>query len=159
MRYLSAVALLVCTAVLGFAQDERNDIVCNSTPASVVGHEGKVIVQKLVLTGEWGSNEGMVYLSGKDVAESAVLLSHSAIHADSGESADVVPFAVKLARAGAAVVVAQRILIWPPTDRSINRAGAAVICAQRWLVDHVKVAKNGKPETGEGGGIVRYGYA
>jgi len=158
MRFLSTVALLVCTAALGFSQDERNDIVCNSTPASTVGHEAHVIVQRVVLTGPWGRNEVTAYLP-ENVAESAVLFSHSAIHADSGESADLRLLARKLAQAGAAVVVPERTLIWSPEDWATNRAGAPVICAHRWLVDHVKVVKGGEPDTDENRGIVRYGYA
>jgi len=158
MRFLSTVVLLVCSAAFGFSQDERNDTTaCSSTPAATVGHEADVIVQKVAFTGEWGRDEVTVYLP-RNVAQSAVLFSHSAIHADSGESADLRLFALKLAQAGAAVVVPQRTLIWPPVGRSTNRAGAPVICAHRWLVDHVKVVKNAEPDTVERG-ILRHRYA
>ena len=158
MRFLSTLAFLVCSAALGFSQAEINHIVCDSAPATTVGHEADVIVQQVVLKGEWGHNEVTVYLP-KRLAESAVLFSHSAIRADNGESADLRLFAIKLAQAGAAVVVPQRTLIWPSVDRLTNRAGAPVICAHRWLVDHVRVVKNGKPDTHKNRDIVRYGYA
>lgn len=159
MRSLSVIALLACYAVLGFAQDERKDIVCNSTPATTIGQEAEVIMQKVVVTGEWGSNEITVYLPDKHVADSAVLISHSTIHADGGESAEMRIFALTLAHAGAAVVVLQRTLMWPPADRSTNRAGAPVICAEQWLVDHINVVNNGEPTVNENKDIVRYGYA
>jgi hypothetical protein len=53
------------------------------------GREAEVIMQKVVVTGDWGSNEITVYLPGKHVADSAVLVSHSTIHANSGKSAEM----------------------------------------------------------------------
>lgn len=118
-----------------------------------------MIIQKVVLSGEWGSNEATAYLPDKASAEGAVVFSHSAIHSDSGASMDLLPFALTLARAGAAVVVPRRSLTWPPSERSTNREGAAVICAQHWLVDHTKVFNNGEPTVDETNTVLREGYA
>jgi hypothetical protein len=86
------------------------------------------------------------------------VFSHSSIHAD-GTSTDLLPLALTLARAGAAVIVPERSLIWPPTDRSTNREGAVVICAEHWLIDHTKVFNDGKPTVNDKNIVVREGYA
>lgn len=154
MPFRSAVSLVVLTASFAIAQDR----LCDDPEASTVGHDAGVIVQKVTLSGKWGRNDATVYLPDKAVAEGAVVFSHSSIHAD-GASTDLLPFALTLARAGAAVIVPERSLLWPPTDRSTNREAAVVICAEHWLVDHTKVFNNGEPTVNEENIVVRQGYA
>lgn len=100
----------------------------------------------IALSGKWGSNEATAYLPDKEIADGAIVFSHSAIHSDSG-SADLLPLALTLARAGAAVIVPKRTLIWPPADQSMNREGGVVICAEHWLIDHTRVFNNGNGMT------------
>jgi len=159
MHFRSAVTLLVCSASLALAQDKSKENLCNSALAITVDHDGGVIIQKLVLSGKWGSNEATVFLPDKEIVEGAVVFSHSAIHADTGTSVDLLPFALTLARAGAAVVVSQRTLMWLPPDRSTNREFAVVICAEHWLIDHTRVFNNGEPTVDEQNRVVREGYA
>jgi hypothetical protein len=159
MHISSAVTLLVCSASLVLAQNQAKDNLCNSASATTVDRNGGVIVEKVVLSGKWGSNEATAYLPGKEIAEGAVVFSHSAIHADTGASVDLLPFAFTLARAGAAVIVPQRTLVWLPTSRSANREPEPVVCAEHWLIDHTKVFNNGDPTVDEKNIVVREGYA
>jgi hypothetical protein len=159
MRFLSAITLLVFCASLALAQDQNEEKLSNSASATTVDHDAAVSVQKVILSGKWGGNEATVYLPDKEIADGAIVFSHSTIQTDAGASADLLPFALTLAHAGAAVVVAQRTLTWPATDRSTNRKAAAVICAEHWLVDHTKVFNNGEPMMNEKNIVVREGYA
>jgi hypothetical protein len=159
MHVRSAVILLVCSASLVLAQSQGKENLCNSASATTVNREGGVIVQKVELSGKWGSNEAMAYLPDKEIADGAVVLSHSVIQADTGASVDLLPFALTLAHAGAAVIVPQRTLVWPPRNPSANREGAVVICAEHWLVDHTRVFNNGEPTVNEQHVVVREGYA
>jgi hypothetical protein len=159
MHISLAVTLLVCSASLVLAQNQAKDNLCNSASATTVDRNGGVIVEKVVLSGKWGSNEATAYLPDKEIAEGAVVFSHSAIHADTGASVDLLPFAFTLARAGAAVIVPQRTLVWLPTSRSANREAEPVVCAEHWLIDHTKVFNNGDPTVNEKNIVVREGYA
>jgi hypothetical protein len=159
MRFVLIAVLLACCVPAGFTQDQGTENLCNSASAITVDHDGGVITQKLLLSGKWGSNEATVYLPPKAIADGAVVFSHSAIHADSGASVDLLPFALTLARSGAAVVVPRRTLKWLPSDRSTNREGAVVICAEHWLVDHTRVFNNGEPTVDNTNTVVREGYA
>lgn len=159
MRFLSVAALLVCCASLALAQVQGKAKLCDAPSATTVDHDAGVIVQNVLLSGKWGSNEATFYLPDKEIADAAVVFSHSAIRADSGASVDLLPFALTLARAGAAVIVPQRTLMWPPTDQSMNRKGPVVICAEHWLIDHTKVFNNGEQTVDERNIVVRGGYA
>jgi len=83
----------------------------------------------------------------------------STILSDGGASVNLLPFALTLAHAGAAVIVPQRALVWPPKSLSENREGAVVICAERWLVDHTKVFNDGEPTADEKNTVVHERYA
>jgi hypothetical protein len=159
MRLHSALALLVLSASLVLAQDDGKEKLCDAASATPVRHDAGVTIQKVVLSGKWGSNNATVYLPDKEIAEGAVVFSHSAIQVDTGTSVDLLPFALTLARAGAAVIVPERSLIWPPAGRSTNREGAVVICAEHWLVVHATVFNNGEPTVNSTNIIVREGYA
>lgn len=158
MYLRSAFALLVCCGSFVLAQAQGKENLCNPASATTVDHDAGVIIQKMAVSGKWGRNEVMAYLPDKAVVDGAVVFSHSAIHGDHG-SVDLLPFALTLARAGAAVVVPRRILTWLPLDRDANREGAAVICAEHWLVEHTKVFNNGEPTVNQENIVVRQGYA
>jgi hypothetical protein len=66
MRILMAATLLVCCARAGFAQDQGTENLCNPASASTVDSDGGVIIQKVVLSGKWGSNEATVYFPEED---------------------------------------------------------------------------------------------
>jgi hypothetical protein len=159
MRFSLAATLLVLTASLSCAQNQSKEKLCDAASATTVGRDAGVIIQRVILSGKWGSNTATVYVPDKETAEGAVLFSHSAIHTDSGPSVDLLPFALTLAHAGAAVIVPERSLLWLPRDRSTNREGAVVICAEHWLVDHAKVFNNGEPTVNDDNRVVRWGYA
>lgn len=147
-----------------FAQAREREKVCGGGAASAVtvDHDGGVTVQKVTLSGKWGHQEATFYLPEKEIADGAVLFSHSAIHADSGASVDLHPFALTLAHAGAAVMLPERTMNWPAADATMNREGAEVVCAEHWLVDHTKVFNDGeatvKPVNGRDI-VVRESYA
>jgi hypothetical protein len=162
MRFRLSAILLLLTASLTFALDRSKEKLCDAASATTVSRDSGVTAQKVVLSGKWGHNEAMAYLPDKEIADGAVLFSHSAIHADTGASVDLLPFALTLAHAGAAVIVLERPLIWPPTDRAMNREGAVVICAEHWLIDHTKVFNNGEATlktVNDKNVVVREGYA
>ena len=161
MRILVISTLLVCSASLALSQNPREENLCNAASAATVSHADGVIVQEVVLSGTWGTNKATAYLPDKEVADGGIVFSHSAIHSDTGASIDLLPFALTLAQAGAAVIVPHRTLIWPATDQWMNREGGVVICAEHWLIDHANVFNNGKgtvqPKDGENI-LVREGY-
>jgi hypothetical protein len=162
MRFRLAATLLLLTASLVLAQDSTKKSLCDAASATTIDRDAGVIIQKVMLSGKWGHDEAMFYMPDKEIADGAVLLSHSAIHADSGASVDLLPFALTLAHAGAAVIVPERSLIWPPTESAMNREGAVVICAVHWLIDHTKVFNNGEPTLktmNDKNIVVREGYA
>ena len=159
MHISSALILLICSASLVLAQNQGKENLCNSASAATVNRDGGVIVQKVTLSGRWGDNEATAYLPDKEIADGAVVFSHSAVRSDSGASVDLLAFALTLAHAGAAVIVPQRTLVWRPRSRSENREGAVVICAEHWLVDHARVFNNGEPTVNEENVVVRDGYA
>jgi hypothetical protein len=146
--------LLLFTGSFAAAQDN----LCDAAIASTVDKDSGVTVQRVTLSGKWGNNTAVVYLPGQRPAAGAVVFSHSSIRAD-GVSTDMHPFALALARAGAVVIMPERSLIWPPTDKLTNREGAVVFCAAHWLVDHSNVFNNGMPVLSEHRTIVRVGYA
>lgn len=120
--------MLCCLASsLAFAQDNF----CRAAVASTNAQADGITVQKVTLSGPWGSNEATVFIPDKEVA--GVVFSHSTIKAE-GREIDMTPEALTLARAGAAVIVPDRKIIWPPTEVSSNREGGVVICAARWLM-------------------------
>ena len=144
MRILAVATLLICSASSLLAQNQSDEKLCYSAPpATTVSHDGGVM-QKIVLSGTWGSNDATVYLPDKEIADGAVVFSHSVIHSDSGASVDLMTFAATLAHAGAAVIIPQRTLLLPATDQWMNREGGVVICAEHWLIDHTKVFNEGK---------------
>jgi hypothetical protein len=164
MRPISLAALLVLSVSLALAQDQNIEDqskknFCNGAAATTIGHDAGVIVEKVVLSGKWGRNEATVYLPAKEIADGAVVFSHSAIDSDTGALVDLLPFALTLAQAGAAVIVRQGTLKWLPIDRSANREGAAAICAEHWLIDHTRVFNDGEPTVNEQNIVVREGYA
>lgn len=159
MRYVPAISLVFFSASQVMAQAHPKSSLCNFGQPVTIAHDGGVVVQKVTLSGKWGSTDAMVYLPDKEIADGAVVFSHSAIHADTGASVDLLPFATTLAHAGAAVIVPQRTLVWLPTSPSENREGAPVICAEHWLIDHTKVFNNGEPTVNEENIVVREGYA
>jgi hypothetical protein len=154
------VRLTVILAVAVFAPSmaAAQDKLCDSAKASTVNRGAGVIVQKVMLGGKWGSSSATIFLPDKEIAEGVVVLSHSAIHSETGTSVALLPFALTLARAGAAVIVPGRMLNWPPATATTNREGAAVTCAAHWMVENVKVVNDGMPLTNENHVVIREGY-
>jgi len=167
MGFRLPVTLLVLNTSFGFGQSQSTETLCDAASVTTIDQLAGVIVQKVMLRGRWGSNEATVYLPNKEVADGAVVLSHSAIHSNTGTSVGLLAFAFTLAHAGAAVIVPSRTLIWPPTppgeteiwQSSAHREGAVVICAEHWLIDHTKIFNNGEPIVDEKNLVVGYRYA
>jgi len=162
MRILASATLLVFSASLALCQNPPNENLCNAASATTVSHADGVIVQEVVLRGKWGTNKATAYLPDKETADGGVVFSHSEIHSDTGASMNLLPFALTLAHAGAAVIVPHRTLLWPATDQWMNREGGVVICAEHWLIDHAKVFNNGEGTSQVRDGeriLVHEGYA
>src|SRR5262244_510768 len=84
MRIPLAAVLLACCAPAGFTQDQGTENLCDPTSVTTVDHDDGVIVQRLLLSGKWGSNEATAYFPQKEIADGAVVFSHSVIQADTG---------------------------------------------------------------------------
>ena len=153
MRLHFALAILF-TASIVTAQES----LCSSAKASTVDHASGVVVQKVTLSGTWGNNLATVFLPDKEIADGAVVFSHSAIQRNNGAFRDLLPLALTLARAGAAVIVPDRTMVWPPKDELTNREGAVVICATHWIVENTKVFNDGKQLTNKDNVVIRVGY-
>lgn len=168
MRVRGIAVFFALAASFAFAQDPNavagdpnHSKLCNAGSASVLEHDAGLTIQKVALSGKWGTGEATLYTPDKEIADGAIVFSHSSIQAN-GASTDLHPFALTLARAGAAVIMPERSLLWPPPDRFSNREGAVAICAERWLIDHTKVFNNGEPTVKDKDGrniVVRWGYA
>jgi hypothetical protein len=72
MRFSLAATLLILTASLSFAQNQVKEKFCDAASATTVGHDAGVIIQRVTLSGKWGSNSATVYLPDKEIAEGAV---------------------------------------------------------------------------------------
>jgi hypothetical protein len=158
-RHSLSVLLLFFCGSLAIAQGHPKNLPCAFGSTTTVEHNAQVTIHKVTLSGSWGSAVAMVYVPDKEVADGAVVFSHSSIHADTGTSVSLLPFALTLAHAGAAVIVPQRTLVWLPTSLSANREAEPVVCAEHWLIDHTKVFNNGEPTVNENNIVVREGYA
>jgi hypothetical protein len=152
---LPTLFIVFFVAVSAVAQDK----LCGTSAAPTIQRSSGVIVQKVTLNGKWGSNPATIFRPDADIAQAAVVFSHSEIQQDGGPALDLLPFALTLAQAGAAVIVPERALHWPPAERETNREGAVVVCAEHWIVEHTKVFNDGKPLMNERNVIVREGYA
>ena len=89
--------LLIIILVSSTATAQEN--LCNSAKASTLDKASGIVVQKVTLSGTWGSNIATVFLPNKEIADGAVLFSHSMIQSDNGASANMMPLALTLARA------------------------------------------------------------
>ena len=154
------VQLIWVTLVLTSALAPAQDGLCKPASASTVNSGSSVIVQRVTLSGPWGTNQATVFLPDQEIADGGIVFSHSTIKStDNDATTDLLPLALTLAHAGAAVIVPDRSITWPSTDRAMNREGAVVVCAARWLVTNVKVF-NAPNQTVAKGKVVRepYGY-
>jgi hypothetical protein len=155
MLLRSFVAAILLVSSVAVAQTNNCD---DATKPSTVGNVDGVTIQKLILSGTWGRNEATVFFP--KITDGAVVLSHSAIHEESGDSIDLLPMAMTLAHAGAAVIVPTRSLEWPPKNGATNREGAVVFCAVRWIVKNTTLPNGGVPVTNSDNRVIRefYGY-
>jgi hypothetical protein len=147
---LSAVILLL--AISAVASDKTKDQVCSNTGAVTVEHRGKVTVQTIsfldvspIAPAEKREIvKAHIYVPDGDGPFPFILFSHSAIHSSKG-TADLLPYAFGMARAGAASIVLDRTIQWEPYDEAANKKASVMDCASHWMVDHVKY--NGHFET------------
>jgi hypothetical protein len=107
-----------------------------------------------------GENRRDRVLARSEVAEAVIAFSHSAIHRENDPNVDLRPLAFTLARAGGAVIVPERELVWPPKEWTMNRDGAAaLICAAEWLASRTKIPNEGLPLTNKDNDVTRWFYA
>jgi hypothetical protein len=150
---------LVVLAILATSLANAQSKSCTTSAASQIDRSDSVIVEKVTLSGDWGTNVATIFRPDKDIAQGAVLFSHSEIHQEGQPPVDLFPLAITLTRAGAAVIVPERSLTWLPPERTTNREGGVVICAEHWLVEHTKLVNDGKPLLNDDRVIVRWGFA
>lgn len=128
--------MVIFIACIAYTQDN----LCQPASASTSSGGSGVVVQRITLSGPWGSNDATVLLPDKEVADGGIVFSHSRIRSD-GKTVDMLPLAMTLAVAGAAVIVPDRSITWPPTETNMNREGPIVSCAAQWLIANVRVFK------------------
>jgi hypothetical protein len=156
MRFPSLLAAVVLTVSFAFGQANE----CETAKPSGIRTLDGVVVQRVVLQGNWGRTDATVLLPSDEIVKAAIVFSHSKIHPHGEAPTDLLPMALTLARAGAAIIVPNRSLEWPPNDSSTNREGAVVECAAHWIVKNTKVPNAGMPITNREGGVTHwvYGY-
>jgi hypothetical protein len=133
VKYVVTVFLVGLAAISAAAQDgSRTQMLCRNSVASTIDQGAGVTVQTVTLAGDWGRNEATVFLPDRELAQGGIVFSHSKISWNDAET-DLIPAALALARAGAAVIVPshhdlgiRRIVRPIVTVRSL-------VCAQRWL--------------------------
>ena len=150
---------LVLVLILASSTATAQENLCSPAKVSTVDQASGIVVKKVALSGSWGTNTATVFLPDKEIADGAALFSHSMIQSDNGTSADLIPVALTLARAGAAVIGPERTMLWPPKDEWTNREGGVVICAAQWLRENVKLPNDGKQVTNKDNIVIRVGYA
>ena len=79
-----------------------------------------------------------LYITDGDAPLPLILFSHSAIHSYKGTT-DLLPFAMAMARAGAASLVLDRTIKWEPFDEAANRDHSVMECAALWMTKQIRV--------------------
>lgn len=72
-------------------------------------------------------------------SEGVVFSFSTLVSSEPEQSVEMLPLALKLAKQGKPIIVIERTLTWPETDKSVGTMRADVICAQQWLSKHAAV--------------------
>lgn len=105
---------------------------CKFSDTATVDHIEGIVVQRLTITELSGSFGATAFLPDSDSNRRGALFSHSAIHGNEA-NANLLKFALALARAGVAIILLDGAIEWLiPNDNSI-RDPHLMACAGQWL--------------------------
>jgi len=127
----SLVGLIFACSLALVAQDVAN-------PGSKSLQDRDLYVQTTKLSASSGTAIGHLHLPAHPLA--GVVFSHSEIRY-AHNTTDLLPMAKRVAEAGAAVIVVDRVLLWPDeAGRDLNRVGTDLtIAAVHWLLTHASL--------------------
>jgi hypothetical protein len=133
LSFLLALSLISLTSVAQVADTE--------TVLSVSPDGDEPTVEKVTLSTPTGKATAHLYIPAMKGHSAGVVFSHSRVKYQDGVT-DLLPLALRLAEAGAAVIVVDRTLEWPIQGSDANRDGGIyTIAALRWLLSHADVDK------------------
>jgi hypothetical protein len=99
----------------------------------------KLTVQTIKLSIPFGVVNAYAYIPQAGQRLPGIVFSHSTVRY-SDSTADLLPLAKDLAREGAAVIVVDGTMLWPPPDQNTNRErGDFAIAALSWMLKHTNV--------------------
>lgn len=134
LSLLAAVSVVYFAAV---AQDVADHPTSSASSASQLSDHLKVQTVKLSIPS--GVVNAYAYIPESSQKLPGVVFSHSKVRY-SDSTADLLPLARDIARAGAAVIVLDGTMLWPPTDDNTNRErGQFTIAALSWMLRHTNV--------------------
>jgi len=118
----------------------RFDALAQSVKVSAVSAHDGVTVKSLTISTSSEHTVAYLYLPQESHKVAAVVFSHARIKSAQSD-VDLLPFAESVAKAGAAVIVLNRVLDWRPGDEvDVNRRGGGlVLTAETWLLSQDNV--------------------
>jgi len=118
------------------AQDVANH---GSAMSSIANQSDRLSVQTITLSTSAGTSTAHVYIPGVTHRLAGVVFSHSQVKG-AHNATDLLPLAMRVAKSGAAVIVIDRVLVWPVEGDEVNREGGEfTIAALHWLLTHANV--------------------
>jgi acetyl esterase/lipase len=135
-----SLALLTAISVMCFvavAQDVADHPRASASSGSQLSD--KLTVQTIELSIPSGVVNAYAYIPQAGQRLPGIVFSHSTVRY-SDSTADLLPLARDLAREGAAVIVVDGTMLWPPQDQNTNRErGDVTIAALGWMLKHANV--------------------
>jgi hypothetical protein len=136
MSRMIALCLLILSPLATCTAQKPH--VCRFSESSEVGRAEGVDIQRISVIEPRGKVKATVFVPAASEPVPGIVFSHSAIHGSSND-ADLLRFALALARAGAASIVLDGTIDWQsPNDESI-RPPEFQFCAGQWLMQHVNL--------------------
>jgi hypothetical protein len=131
LSFLLALSLIGSASVAQVAAPE--------TTPSVSPHGDEPAVETVTLSTPTGKMTAHVYMPAMSRHVAGVVFSHSRVKYQDGTT-DLLPLASRVSKAGAAVIVVDRTLVWPIQGGDTNRDGGIyTIAALRWLLSNADV--------------------
>jgi hypothetical protein len=130
---ISAVVLLCpcaaqkqsCTTVSPSSTQRLNGVTVHTVSLTALSEEGRAV-------------KAHVLVPDADAPIPGIVFSHSAIHG-LNSSADLLQFAMAIARAGAGSIVLDGTLNWETPAQTSRRPGTVMNCAAQYLVSHANI--------------------
>jgi hypothetical protein len=134
-----SLALLAAISVICFGAVAQDLADHPRASASSSQSSDKLTVQTIKLSTPSGMVNAYTYIPQADQRLPGIVFSHSTVRY-SDSTADLLPLARDLARDGAAVIVVDGTMLWPPPDQNTNRErGDFAIAALSWMLKHTNI--------------------